>query len=68
MPAERLAILRKAFADTLKDKAFLEEAEKLKLDIEPMSAEEVTKIVREVVNASPEVVAKARAMMGKEGK
>jgi hypothetical protein len=33
-----------------------------------MSAEEVTKIVHDVVNASPEVVAKARAMMGKEGK
>ena len=59
MPADRLALLRKAFAETLKDKAFLEEAEKLKLDIEPMSAEEVTKIVRDIVNASPGVVAKA---------
>jgi tripartite-type tricarboxylate transporter receptor subunit TctC len=37
VPADRLAILRKAFAETLKDKAFLEEAEKLKIDIEPGS-------------------------------
>jgi tripartite-type tricarboxylate transporter receptor subunit TctC len=66
VPAERLAILRKAFADTLKDKAFLEEAEKLKIDIEPMSAEEVTQIVRDVINAPPDVVAKARAMMGQK--
>jgi tripartite-type tricarboxylate transporter receptor subunit TctC len=42
VPAERLAILRKAFQETLKDKAFLEEAEKLKIDIEPVSAEEIT--------------------------
>ena len=65
IPADRLAILRKAFAATMQDKAFLEEAEKLKLDIEPMSAEEVTKIVQDVVKAPPEVVAKARAIMGK---
>jgi tripartite-type tricarboxylate transporter receptor subunit TctC len=66
VPAERLAMLRKAFQETLKDKAFLEEAEKLKLEIEPMSAEEVTKIVHGVVNAPAEVVAKARAMMGEK--
>jgi len=66
VPAERLAILRKAFQDTLKDKVFLEEAEKLKLEIDPMSAEEVTEIVRGVVNAPPDVVAKARAMMGEK--
>lgn len=66
VPADRLAILRKAFADTLKDKAFLEEAEKLKIDIEPISAEETTKIVHDVVNAPAEVVAKARAMMGQK--
>jgi tripartite-type tricarboxylate transporter receptor subunit TctC len=66
VPAERLAILRKAFQDTLRDKAFLEEAEKLKLEIEPMSAEEVTQIVQGVVNASPEVVGKAKAMMGEK--
>lgn len=66
LPAERLAILRKAFADTLKDKAFLEEADKLKIDIEPMSAEEITQIVKDVVNAAPDVVAQARAMMGEK--
>ena len=63
LPPERLAILRKAFQDTLNDKAFLAEAEKLKLDIEPMSAEEVGQIVSDVVHASPDVVGKARAMM-----
>jgi tripartite-type tricarboxylate transporter receptor subunit TctC len=64
VPADRLAILRQAFEQTLKDKAFLEEAEKLKIDIDPMGGEEVGQIVRDVVNAKPDVVAKARAMMG----
>jgi tripartite-type tricarboxylate transporter receptor subunit TctC len=66
VPADRVAILRKAFAEALKDKALLEEAEKLKIEIDPMSAEEITKIVHEVVNASPEVVAKAQEIMGKK--
>jgi tripartite-type tricarboxylate transporter receptor subunit TctC len=66
VPAERLAILRRAFQETLKDKAFLEEAEKLKIDIEPVSAEEITQIVKDVVNAPQEVVAKAREMMGEK--
>jgi tripartite-type tricarboxylate transporter receptor subunit TctC len=66
VPAERLAILRKAFDETMKDKAFLEEAEKLKLDVEPMDWQEVTQIVHDVVNAPPAVVSKARAIMGQK--
>jgi tripartite-type tricarboxylate transporter receptor subunit TctC len=66
VPAERVAILRKAFTEALKDKALLEEAHKLKIEIDPIPAEEVTKIVHEVVNAPPEVVAKAQEIMGKK--
>ena len=66
IPADRLAILRKAFAETLKDKAFLDEAEKLKIDIEPISWEETTKIVQDVIGANPDVVAKARELMGEK--
>src|ERR1051326_6609297 len=36
VPADRVAMLRKALADTLKDKALLAEAEKSGLDIKPM--------------------------------
>jgi tripartite-type tricarboxylate transporter receptor subunit TctC len=61
VPAERLAILRKAFEATLQDKAFLAEAEKLQLDIDPIGAGEVTQLVRETVNAPASIVAKAKA-------
>jgi tripartite-type tricarboxylate transporter receptor subunit TctC len=61
VPADRLAILRKAFEATLKDKAFLADAEKLQIDIDPIGADEVTQLVRETVNAPASVVAKAKA-------
>jgi tripartite-type tricarboxylate transporter receptor subunit TctC len=60
---ERLALLRAAFAATLKDKAFLAEVEKLQIAIDPMSAEEVSAIVADTINAPPDVVAKAKAAM-----
>ena len=44
-PKERVQVLRKAFLDTLKDKEFLAEAEKSKLDVDPIPGEQVEKIV-----------------------
>ena len=67
VPAERLAILRKAFDATLKDKAFLAEAEKLQIDIDPIGADEVTQLVRETVNAPASVVARAKAAIEAPG-
>jgi hypothetical protein len=63
IPPERLAILRQAFAATLRDPAFLAEVEKLQIPIDPMSADEVAAIVAETINAPPAVVAKAKAAM-----
>lgn len=56
VPAERVAALRKAFDDTMKDKAFLDEAEKTKLEVEPVSGQEVQDLVAELYQSSPEVV------------
>jgi tripartite-type tricarboxylate transporter receptor subunit TctC len=61
VPAERLAILRKAFAATLADKAFLADAEKLQLDIDAISADDVTRLVRDTVSTPAAIVARARA-------
>jgi len=41
VPAERLDILRRAFEQSMKDPEFLAEAEKLQLEIEPLSAREI---------------------------
>jgi tripartite-type tricarboxylate transporter receptor subunit TctC len=60
---ERLGLLRKAFAATLNDKAFLAEVEKLQIAIDPMSGEEAGAIVAETINAPADVVTKAKAAM-----
>jgi tripartite-type tricarboxylate transporter receptor subunit TctC len=64
VPADRLAILRSAFAATLRDPAFLADAAKIRFTIEPMSADEVGQIVHDTVSAPPGIVAKAKAAMG----
>jgi tripartite-type tricarboxylate transporter receptor subunit TctC len=67
VPADRLAILRSAFEATMKDNAFLAEAEKLQIDIDAISAGEVTQLVRETVSAPAGVVARAKAAIEAAG-
>jgi tripartite-type tricarboxylate transporter receptor subunit TctC len=59
VPAERLALLRKAFMDTMKDKEFLAEAEKMKLEITPVTGESVHNLVAEIYRTPPDIVKKA---------
>jgi tripartite-type tricarboxylate transporter receptor subunit TctC len=56
VPAERLAILRNAFVSLAKDPEFLAEAEKSNLEVEPMSGEEVDKVISLIASAPPDVV------------
>ena len=42
---EQLALWRKAFADTMKDAEFLAEAKKSKLEIDPVSGEEIENLI-----------------------
>ena len=44
-PKERVQILRRAFRETMQDKDFLAEAVKSKLDVDPVSGQDVEKIV-----------------------
>ncbi len=56
-PADRVAMLRDAFAKTMRDPAFLAEMEKAQVDVDPISADEVTKDVAAMMNQPPEAVA-----------
>jgi tripartite-type tricarboxylate transporter receptor subunit TctC len=60
VPAERVAALRSAFAETMKDKDFLAEADKTELEINPVSGEEVEKLVRDVYATPSDIVEKAK--------
>jgi tripartite-type tricarboxylate transporter receptor subunit TctC len=52
-PKERLQLLRKAFADTMKDPEFMAEAKKSKLEIDSVSGEEIDKYVDQILSITP---------------
>jgi ABC-type phosphate/phosphonate transport system substrate-binding protein len=56
VPPDRVKALRDAFNTMVKDPGFLEEAKKLNFDINPVTGEELQKIVTEVV-ATPKPIA-----------
>lgn len=58
VPADRLELLRKGFADTFADPRFIADAEKGKLDIDFTKAPELEKIVNEILNTSPDTAKK----------
>lgn len=60
VPQDRLALLRTAFQQTLADKAFIADATKLNLEVVPISAAEVERVVQETIDVSPKVLARAR--------
>ena len=57
-PKDRVQMLRKAFRETMNDKDFLAEASKSKLDVDPVSGEEVEKIVAGLFKLDSATVAK----------
>jgi tripartite-type tricarboxylate transporter receptor subunit TctC len=61
VPADRLAALKNAFAKTMQDPNFLEEAKKLNLEINPLYADEMQKLINAVIATPPDVVKLAKA-------
>src|SRR5262245_21867770 len=57
LPADRTAILRQAFMDTMKDPGFLSESEKMKLEINPVSGDAVQAIVQDVYRTPKSIAA-----------
>ena len=62
-PKERLQILRKAFTDTMKDPEFIADAQKAKLDLSPLSGDELEKIVASFYRTEPAVVARLKEIL-----
>ena len=60
LPADRAVALRAAFDATMKDPEYLAEAKKRQLEVNPMSGVEMEKLIRELFNIPPDVVAATR--------
>ncbi len=65
LPPDRAQALRTAFAETLRDPAFLEEAKTMKLEVNPVSAAEVDKLIGELYRTPPDVIAETKAAIAK---
>ena len=63
VPAEQVAILRKAFMGVLQDKGFLDDAKQVNLDIAPLPGEKVQETVSAIYAAPKEVVQRARELI-----
>jgi tripartite-type tricarboxylate transporter receptor subunit TctC len=63
VPADRARALREAFDATMKDPEFLAEAQKLNLDVDPVTGAEVEALIREVYASPPEAVKLASESM-----
>lgn len=62
VPADHLAIVRKAFDDTMTDPAFVADMEKQQLPLHPITGEQAQTIVGELMAVPPEIVAKAKSI------
>ena len=56
--------MRKAFNETMKDKDFLAEAEKLQLPIEPTDGASLDKLAKQVVASPPTAIELAKKVLG----
>jgi tripartite-type tricarboxylate transporter receptor subunit TctC len=62
-PADRVAALRQAFAATLADPGFIAEAQKLQLEIDPLSGDEIEKMLAKAYAAPKPIVQRAAALV-----
>ena len=63
IPAERRDALRAAFMNTMKDPAFVEYAEKLRLDLDPVDGQKAAEIVERIISTPAELVNMTRKMV-----
>ena len=63
VPADRIAVLRKAFMDTMSDKDFMADADKAQLEVTPIDGEAIQKLVGEIYQTPPAIAQKAAAIL-----
>lgn len=62
VPADRIDALRRAFDATMQDKAFLEDAERQKLEINALTGEQLTELIADLMKTPPELSQKMETM------
>jgi tripartite-type tricarboxylate transporter receptor subunit TctC len=65
-PAARTRALRQGLAATMKDDKFLADAAKAKIDIEPMTGEQVEEVIARLSSVSPAVIERAKKAFSRD--
>jgi tripartite-type tricarboxylate transporter receptor subunit TctC len=65
VPQDRVAALRAAFDDTMKDQDFLADAAKASMDVKAMSGEQLTALINDVTGLSGALLERAKKVSGK---
>jgi tripartite-type tricarboxylate transporter receptor subunit TctC len=65
LPAERLKILRDAYAKTMNDEQFRAEVKKRNYEFDPVDGEELQKLAKELTSQPPEVIDRLKKVLGK---
>jgi tripartite-type tricarboxylate transporter receptor subunit TctC len=65
---DQVAVMRKAFMDTMKDKDFLAEGKKAHLEVDPLSGEEMQKRITEAYQAPKALITRMSELMGRQTK
>ena len=60
VPAERVAALRKAFMETMRNPQFMAEAQRAGLDIDAVDGVETQRLVRRFYETSPDIIGKVK--------
>ena len=63
LPADRLAALRKAFDATMKDPTFLQEAKKRAMVIEPMTGDELLRLIKVGIDQPQSIIDRTRDLV-----
>jgi tripartite-type tricarboxylate transporter receptor subunit TctC len=63
VPADRAAIMQKAFMQTFTDPEYLKEAEKLDLDVSPLDGTTVRGMIARLAQSPPELIARYKAIL-----
>jgi hypothetical protein len=67
LPETATQVLRSAFMETMVDKAFLADAETAQLEVNPVSAERLDALLKEVYNLPENILARAKALQNPTG-
>jgi tripartite-type tricarboxylate transporter receptor subunit TctC len=67
VPEKTVAILRKAFDDTMNDAEFKADAAKRKLDLDPTSGKELQQVVEDIFKTPPAVVERVKPFLQESG-